>query len=73
MNGSGSDTHISRTSSNKLFSIEEIDLTGTGSNSVALTAQDVLETSDTDEMRILGNAGDSVTSVGQAWIQEPTR
>jgi Ca2+-binding RTX toxin-like protein len=52
---------------NRLFSIEEIDLTGTGNNSVALTAQDVLETSDTGVMQILGNAGDSVSSVAQGW------
>ncbi len=40
---------------NKLFSIEEIDLRGSsGSNGVALIVQDILDTSDTDVMRIWG-------------------
>jgi Ca2+-binding RTX toxin-like protein len=51
----------------KLFSIEEIDLTGTGNNSVTLNALDVLQTSETGVMRIIGNAGDTVSSQGQLW------
>lgn len=54
---------------NKIFAIEEIDLTGTGNNSLALNALDVLQTSDTGTMRILGNVGDTVTSLGQGWVQ----
>src|SRR5262249_46460054 len=52
----------------KLYSIEEVDLTGTGNNSIALSALDVLQTSDTFQMRILGNSGDQVTSAGQGWV-----
>jgi Ca2+-binding RTX toxin-like protein len=51
----------------KLFSIEEIDLTGTGNNTLNLTALDVLQTSDTGTMRILGDTGDLVASLGQGW------
>ncbi|HTO61058.1 MAG TPA: calcium-binding protein, partial [Bradyrhizobium sp.] len=51
----------------KFYSIEEIDLTGTGNNSLAISAQDVLQTSETGQMLVLGNAGDSVTSIGQGW------
>jgi len=50
----------------KFFALEEIDLT-TGKNSLTLSALDVLQVSDTDTLRILGNAGDSVTSIGQGW------
>ena len=38
----------------KIFSIEQIDLTGTGNNSLTLTAQDVLEVSDNGRDADLG-------------------
>ena len=48
--------------------IEKIDLTGSGNNSLALTAQDVLDLSDTDTLIVTGDAGDSVASTGLGWI-----
>jgi Ca2+-binding RTX toxin-like protein len=48
--------------------LEAIDLTGVGSNSVSLTAQNVVDISDTHELTINGNAGDSITSTGQGWV-----
>jgi hypothetical protein len=51
----------------KLFSIEEIDITGTGNNTLNLTALDVLQTSETGTMRIIGDTGDLVASAGQGW------
>ena len=54
---------------NKLYNIEQIDLTGTGNNSLTLTALDVLQVSDNFQMQIVGDAGDKVTSQGQGWIQ----
>jgi hypothetical protein len=49
----------------KLFGIEQIDLRGSsGINGVALVAQDILDTSDTDVMRIMGDTGDIVNAGG---------
>lgn len=50
-------------------SIEEIDLTGSGNNSVTLNLSDVLALSPTTNTLLLtGNAGDSVNSTGQGWV-----
>jgi Ca2+-binding RTX toxin-like protein len=57
----------------KLFGIEEIDLTGFGNNKLTLSALDVLQVSDTDVMQILGNAGDQVISNGQGWTKNGTQ
>ncbi len=51
-----------------LQGIECIDLTGTGNNSLILTALEVLSLSDTSNtLRIDGNAGDSVSLSGETW------
>jgi Ca2+-binding RTX toxin-like protein len=66
---SGANVNISQADVfNKLYNIEEVDLTGIGKNSIALSALDVLQTSDTSQMRILGDSGDQVTSTGQGWV-----
>ncbi|MSR15972.1 MAG: hypothetical protein EXR86_15775 [Gammaproteobacteria bacterium] len=50
-------------------SIEIIDLTGFGDNSLILDMLDVLRLTDRgNALRIDGNAGDSVTSLGQDWV-----
>ena len=46
--------------------IEIIDLTGTGNNSLLLKGSDITSLSDTDILRVDGNAGDSVTT-GTGW------
>jgi Ca2+-binding RTX toxin-like protein len=58
---------------NKFYNLEEVDLTGTGNNSMTLNALDVLQTSDTLQMRILGDFGDQVTSTGQGWKFDGTQ
>ena len=52
-------------------SIEALDLTGTGNNSVTdLGWQQILTLSDDDRLIVDGTAGDTVTSLaGQAWVQ----
>ena len=51
--------------------IEAVDLTGTGNNQLSLTAQNVIDMSDTHQLRVDGNAGDQVSSNGQGWAQGP--
>jgi len=57
---------------NKLFSIEAIDLTGKGNNSVTLNALDVLQSIGYGVMRIIGDSTDTVTSQGQGWAPAGT-
>jgi len=52
----------------KIHGIEIIGLYGVGDNSLTLTAQDVIDLSDTtDTLKIKGNAGDSVTGLSSGW------
>jgi hypothetical protein len=65
---SGANVNISQADVfNKLYNLEEIDLTGTGGNSLTLNVLDVLQVSDTGVMRIIGDSGDTVHSQGQGW------
>ncbi|MER2513302.1 MAG: hypothetical protein ABTQ25_12955 [Nitrosomonas ureae] len=52
----------------KIHGIETIALYGVGDNSLTLTAQDVIDLSDTtNTLKIKGNAGDSVTGLSSGW------
>ncbi|MER2513304.1 MAG: hypothetical protein ABTQ25_12965 [Nitrosomonas ureae] len=52
----------------KIHGIETIGLYGVGNNSLTLTAQDVIDLSDTtNTLKIKGNAGDSVTGLSSGW------
>jgi hypothetical protein len=52
----------------KIQGIENISLVGTGNNSLTLNVQDVLDlSSTTNQLLVLGNAGDSVIATG-GWI-----
>ena len=58
-------TAVTASSSLKIQNIENIDLTGTGNNSLVLNVGDVLDLSgSTNTLQVLGNAGDSVTATG---------
>jgi hypothetical protein len=81
--GSGTDTlsldsfginlDLSAISNNKISSIEQIDLTGSGDNSLTLNRLDVLALSDTtNQLIVTGDVGDAVTSTGQGWTIEST-
>lgn len=54
-----------------LASIEALDLRGRAGNAVSLTAQDVLDLSDDDVLRIVGDPGDVVLAENQGWSAEP--
>ena len=50
--------------------MEEIDLSGSGDNSLTLTVQDLLDSTDDDNLLMIsGDAGDTVNSTGQGWMQ----
>jgi Ca2+-binding RTX toxin-like protein len=81
--GSGTDTlsldsfginlDLSAISNNKITGIEQIDLTGTGDNSLTLNQLDVLALSDTtNQLIVTGDVGDAVTSTGQGWTLDST-
>ncbi len=76
--GSGMDTllldgrnltlDLSRVPDGGLVNLEAIGLTGVGNNTLTLTVDDVLEATDgANELKVFGNNGDSVNSVGQGW------
>ncbi|PSJ15880.1 integrin alpha [Nitrosomonas supralitoralis] len=65
--GSGFNLDLS-TVHGKIHGIETISLYGVGDNLLTLTAQDVLDLSDsTDTLKIKGNAGDSVVGLSNGW------
>ena len=67
---SGSDTTVDLEALRGLIrSIENIDLTGTGNNTLNITRRDLVNLSDTSNRLIVtGDVGDSVYSVGQDWL-----
>ncbi len=76
----GADTalDLSLALNSHITGIERIDLTGSGDNSLTLTVGDVLDLPDhaaqflttaTHQLLIAGNAGDSVHSSAQGWVQ----
>ncbi|SEF59916.1 FG-GAP repeat-containing protein [Nitrosomonas ureae] len=65
--GSGFNLNLSSVI-DKIHGIETIGLYGVGDNSLTLTAQDVIDLSDTtNTLKIKGNAGDSVTGLSSGW------
>jgi Ca2+-binding RTX toxin-like protein len=75
--GSGSDTlrlpgsdvilDFTQTSMPRMHGIDVIDLSGSGSNLLELSVNDVLQISDHNSLRIDGNAGDVLLSQGKGW------
>ena len=62
LQGSALSFDLTATSDTKITGIEEIDLTGTGNNSVTLSANDVAAISDTGVLRVFGDTGDAVVT-----------
>ncbi len=66
--GSGMTLNLADIANTKLQDIERIDLTGTGGNTLRLTALEVLNLSSTSNtLRVLGDAGDAVSFGAEAW------
>lgn len=77
--GSGRDTlrldghditlDLTNIADNKLTSIENIDITGDGQNTLTLSHSELLNISETgNTLTITGNAGDNVKMIDQVWI-----
>ena len=64
IDGSGIDLDLSTIAGISHFSFEAIDLTGTGDNSLIVSAADILTLSDTATLSVLGDASDAVDGGG---------
>jgi len=71
--GTGLNLDLSTQADNKVQSIETINITGSGDNSLTLKLSDVLNISDsTNELSLLGDIGDSVTVSDSSWTTGAT-
>ena len=75
--GSGHSLNLTTTPNTKITSIEQIDINGSGANTITLNLGDVLDMSDTvssnrTQLLIDGGADDTVTSTGQSWSASGT-
>ena len=53
---------------NRIQNVEIADITGSGNSTLVLQVDDVLDLSETtDTLKILGDAGDSVSTAGESW------
>jgi len=68
VDGAGITLNLTTLANNKIMGIEQIDLIGTGNNSLSLSKLDLQHLSDLgNKLIVLGNAGDAVNSTGQGW------
>ena len=65
--GSGYTLDLTSIANTVITSIEKIDLTGTGNNTVLLTADDVQAMTSANLLIITGNAGDTARLAGAGW------
>ncbi|AFZ28724.1 Hemolysin-type calcium-binding region [Gloeocapsa sp. PCC 7428] len=73
VDGNGVTLDLTAIPNNRIRSIEIIDLTGTGNNTLQMTRLDLLNLSDsTNQLIVNGNSGDSIISTGQGWLFEAT-
>ena len=69
LDGSNLALDLTKIANNRINGIEQIDLTGSGNNGLALKRLDVLALSDeTNQLIVRGNTGDILVSEGQGWI-----
>src|SRR5262249_48367956 len=67
LDGAGLHLDLTTLADNRTRGIEQIDLTGSGDNSLTLSVHDVLDISgESNQLTVAGNAGDSV-HIGAAW------
>jgi hypothetical protein len=70
LEGAGITLDLTAIPATRLREIERIDITGTGNNTLTLSALSVLNLSSTSNtLRVLGNAGDSVVFTDGGWVQ----
>lgn len=67
LTGGGKSLDLTALADDRVIGIEAIDLTGSGSNKLAFSASDLKALSDTDALRIDGNAGDVASITDAGW------
>ncbi len=66
---SGIDLDLTESNRGEILSIETIDLTGSGDNTLTLDARQVMSLSDTsDTLVVKGNTGDRVAGLSKGWV-----
>ncbi|MGQ0663031.1 MAG: beta strand repeat-containing protein, partial [Pseudomonadota bacterium] len=74
LSGSGLTLDLTAIANDRLTGLEQIDITGTGNNTLKLNVQEVLDLSDTsNQLLVLGNSGDKVEAAGQGWVAGGTQ
>ena len=69
LDGAGVTLDLTLIADTVIQNVEIVDLTGSGNNTLTLALADVLAiSSSTDTLRVDGNAGDAVNSIGQGWV-----
>ena len=69
LDGSGLTLNLTTLADNRLQGIEQIDITGSGNNTLTLTKLEVLNLSDeSNTLLVQGNAGD-VVNIGRGWTE----
>ncbi|NJP10105.1 MAG: hypothetical protein HC866_12010 [Leptolyngbyaceae cyanobacterium RU_5_1] len=70
LDGSGIMLDLTQIANSRITGIEQIDITGSGNNSLALSRLDLLALSDeANQLIVRGNTGDTVVSAGQGWVE----
>ncbi|MES1022631.1 hypothetical protein ABN584_07000 [Gloeocapsa sp. BRSZ] len=72
VDGTGVTLDLTAIPNNRIRSIEIIDLTGTGNNTLQMSRLDLLNLSDSTNQLIVKGNGDSIISTGQGWLFEAT-
>lgn len=73
LDGSDLSLDLTTIANNRITGIEQIDLTGSGDNTLTLEKLDLLALSETNQLVVLGNTGDVVVSETQGWIANGTQ
>ncbi len=68
LDGAGISLDLTRVMDNRLRGIEEIDLTGTGSNSLTLTPLEILNLSDESNQVVVRRDADDSVDIGSGWM-----
>ena len=73
LTGAGMVLDLTQIANNKLTEVEALDLTGSGNNTLKLTALEVLNLSSTSNaLRVDGDAGDQLVLIDAGWVRGAT-
>jgi hypothetical protein len=67
LDGAGLSPDLTALANNRSQAIEQIDITGTGANALALSVLDVLDLSDSSNMLIVKGGADDGANIGTGW------